>query len=170
VGIDYTLDPETHQIRRALDPDHRVGYQTGVVLLSTLSGSKGVPPSGRMISPLELPGGRMFFVGAHALATKPLAKAFDSRARELIERVDCLGGQRINGADFAVCLPGLPYVPLYVLLWAADEGDPARAVIGIDSRAHFHLDLGGVFALTNILVKRLVSEDSCYRRDSSVTP
>jgi len=45
--------------------------------------------------------------------------------------------------------------PLYVLLWRGDQEVPVRAVIGIDDRAHFHLDLAGVFALTNLLVERL---------------
>jgi len=158
VGIGYTLDPETRRIRRTGQPGHRVSYQSGVVLLTTLSGSKGVPPSGAMISPQELPGGRMFFSGAHALATKPLAEAFESQPETLIERMHFLGGKIIDGADVAMCLPGLPFVPLYLLLWEGDEDAPARAVIGIDSRAHFHLDLAGVFALTNTLVNRLVGD------------
>jgi hypothetical protein len=49
-------------------------------------------------------------------------------------------------------------LPLHVLLWAADQEFEARAVIGIDSRALFHLDLSGVFALTNLMVARLVAE------------
>ena len=158
LGIDYALDPETRRIRRTGRPDHRVSYQSGVVLLTTLSGSKGVPPSGLMISPQELPGGRMFFVGAHALATKPLAEAFESRPEALVGRMHSLGGEIINGADLAMRLPGLPFVPLYLLLWKGDEDAPARAVIGIDGRAHFHLDLAGVFALTNIMVNRLVGD------------
>jgi hypothetical protein len=159
VGIDYTLDPEARRIHRTGRPDHRVSYQSGVVLLTTLSGSKGVPPGGSMVSPQELPGGRMFFVGAHALATKLLAKAFGSRPEALVERMHSLGGKIIDGADVAMRLPGLPFVPLYLLLWERDEDAPARAVIGIDSRAHFHLDLAGVFALTNIMVNRLVSDN-----------
>jgi hypothetical protein len=158
LGFDYTIDPEKRQIQRTGQPKHRVNFQSGVVLLTTLAESKGVPPSGCMISPQELPGGRMFFTGAHALATKPIAKAFEDRPETLVERVHSLGGQRIDGADIAMRLPGLPFVPLYLLLWKGDKDIPARAVIGIDSRAYFHLDLAGVFALTNIMANRLVSD------------
>jgi hypothetical protein len=76
----------------------------------------------------------------------------------LIDRIFGLGGRMIEGADVAVQLPGLPYVPLYILLWGGDTGEDSRAVIGIDDRAHFHLDLAGVFALTNILVYRLCKD------------
>ncbi|MFH0725873.1 MAG: DUF3786 domain-containing protein [Pseudomonadota bacterium] len=160
LGLDYTIDPGKRQIRRTGRSGHRVSFQSGVVLLTTLAESKGVPPSGCMISPLELPGGRMFFTGAHALAAEPLAEAFENRPSALVERVHSLGGQLIDGADLAMRLPGLPFVPLYLLLWKGDEDAPARAVIGIDSRAHFHLDLAGVFALTNIMANRLVSDIS----------
>lgn len=154
LGIHYTIDPANRRITVANQADHRVSYQAGAVLLTTLSISKGVPPSGRMAVPQELPGGRMFFTGAHAVATEPLAKYFEKDSNQLLNRALGVGGEMIEGADIAIRLPGLPYVPLYVLFWRRDQELPARAVIGIDDRAPFHLDLAGVFALTNILVYR----------------
>ncbi|MDO9263768.1 MAG: hypothetical protein Q7U02_07370 [Desulfosalsimonadaceae bacterium] len=61
---------------------------------------------------------------------------------------------------FGVTFPDKPpsehyYVDDAGLLWRGDQEFPARAVIGIDDRAHFHLDLASIFALTNILVYRL---------------
>jgi len=155
IGIDYTIDPANQRITKTYQGNHPVSYQAGVVLLTTLATSKGVPPSGRMAVPQELPGGRMFFTGAHSLATGPLAKNFEKDSDQLIDRIFGVGGEMIEGADIAIRVPGLPYVPLYVLLWSGDQKFSARAVIGIDDRAHFHLDLAGVFALTNILVYRL---------------
>jgi hypothetical protein len=152
LGIQYTIDPTNQRIRMADNAEHPVSYQAGIVLLTTLSISKGVPPSGRMTVPQELPGGRMFFTGAHAVATGQLAKYFEKASDQLVNRALEIGGELIEGADIAVRLPGLPYVPLYILYWRGDQEIPARAVIGIDDRAHFHLDLAGVFALTNILV------------------
>jgi len=46
------------------------------------------------------------------------------------------------------------------MVGAAWKGEAGRAVIGIDDRAHFHLDLAGVFALTNILVYRLCKDQN----------
>jgi hypothetical protein len=154
LGIRYNIDPANKRITVAQKVDHRVSYQAGVVLLNTLSISKGVPPSSRMAVPEELPGGRMFFTGAHGVATGKLAEYFEKDSNQLVDRALGIGGEIIQGADIAIRLPGLPYVPLYVLFWRGDEDFSSRAVIGIDSRAHFHLDLAGVFALTNILVYR----------------
>lgn len=155
VGIDYTIDPANQRITKTNQADHSVSYQAGVVLLTTLAASVGVPPSGRMSVPQELPGGRMFFTGAHAVATGPLARSFEKDSDRLIDRALGIGGKMIEGADVAIRVPGLPYVPLYLLLWRGDQEFSARAVIGIDDRAHFHLDLAGIFALTNLLVYRL---------------
>jgi hypothetical protein len=155
IGLEYTIDPVNRRIARTRQPDHRVGFQTGVVLLTTLAFSKGVPPSNRMVVPQDLPGGRMFFTGAHTLATGPLARAFEQDPDGFIDRAVALGGEMIAGADVAFRIAGLPYVPLYLLLWHGDQECAARAVIGIDDRAHFHLDLAGLFALTNVLSFRL---------------
>lgn len=155
IGMEYIIDPINQRITRTIHADRPVSYQTGVVLLTTLASSKGVPPSGRMAVPEDLPGGRMFFTGAHAVPTGFLAKTFEKDSGQLIDRALGVGGEIIEGADVAIRVPGLPYVPLFVLLWRGDEEFSAKAVIGIDDRAHFHLDLAGVFALTNILSNRL---------------
>jgi len=158
LGCTYQVDTKARGITRREAPDHRVGYQSGVVLLHALAKSKGVPPSGRMVSPLQLTGGTLFFTGAHKLATGPLARRFAAAPEELIARAEAIGADPIDGADYAARIPGLPLLPLYVMLWAGDEHYDARAFIGIDDRALFHLALDGVFALTNILVSRLVRE------------
>lgn len=155
LGRNYQVDPRAQRITRREDPGRRVGYQSGVVLLYALAKSKGVPPSGRMVSPLELTGGTLFFTGAHKLATGPLAKRFAAAPEALIARAEAIGAEPIAGADYAARIPGLPLLPLYVMLWTGDDQFGARAFIGIDDRALFHLALDGVFALTNLLVSRL---------------
>jgi hypothetical protein len=158
LGSIYLVDPKERHISILGQDGHRVSYQTGIVLLTTLAKSMGVPPSGRMVGPQELTGGALFFTGAHALATGPLAEKYGNDPAALITRAEKLGGEIIGGADAAVRIPALPLLPLYVLLWTGDRDLNARAFIGIDDRALFHLDLSGVFALTNIMVSRLVRD------------
>ena len=162
LGVQYSIDPTNQKITILDQGDHRISYQAGVVLLTTLSLSKGVPPSGRMTVPQDLPGGRMFFTGAHAVAIDPLAQYFEKNSGQLLSRVLGIGGEIIRDAEIALRIPGLPHVPLYILFWRGDQEIPARAVIGIDDRAHFHLDLAGILALTNILVYEFcrLSEDN----------
>jgi hypothetical protein len=98
LGIQYTIDPAQQRIGMADNAEYRVSYQAGIVLLTTLSSSKGVPPSGRMAVPQELPGGRMFFTGAHAVATGQLAKYFEKDSAQLLDRAREIGGEVIEGA------------------------------------------------------------------------
>jgi hypothetical protein len=157
LGADYLVDPAARSVTLAARPDARVSFQAGLVLLTTLAQAQDLPASGVMITPGELPGGRQFFTGPHDLNTAALEKAFGRDPAGLARAARTLGGgpEEGLGADAAVRVPGLPRVPLWVLLWEGDEEFEPRAVMGIDQRAHFHLALDGVWALTNLLAARL---------------
>ncbi|MFH2126473.1 MAG: DUF3786 domain-containing protein [Pseudomonadota bacterium] len=155
---DYVINPARRSVTESLRPDHRVSYQTGLVLITTLAKAQNIPHSGRMITPGELPGGRLFFTGPHELPTKPIIERFGSDVKGFITAAGALGGRQIEeSADAAVFLPGLPRVPMWLLLWEADEEFEARAVMGIDERAHYHLALDAVWAMCNVLTGRLVT-------------
>lgn len=158
LGRSYSVDPAARQVIRLDRPQRPAGFLAGLVLLTTLANSRGVPPSGTMATPEELPGGRMFFAGPHQVPVRPLVKRFGADPAALIPAAAAIGGRAMEGADAAVALPGLPLVPMYVLIWQGDGEFEPRAVIGLDSRAHFHLSLDGVFALLHLLIHRLTKE------------
>ncbi len=158
LGRLYEVDPASRRVAEVGRPDRRLGFQTGLVLVSHLGRAIGVPPAGRLVTPQELPGGGLFFSGPHAIATASLARRFGANPAALLAAAQALGGQAHGGAaEVAVTLPGLPYLPLYVLLWLGDEEFAARAVVGLDAHAHHQLALDGIWALTNLLVERLLA-------------
>ncbi|RJX29649.1 MAG: DUF3786 domain-containing protein [Desulfarculus sp.] len=159
LGRALAVDPAQRRVWRLDQPERPVSFQSGLVLVSTLSRSRGVPPAGRLVTPQELPGGAQFFQGPHAINKKPLAKRFGRDPQGLLDRALALGGEKVEGADVAVRVPGLPMIPLYALLWAGDEEFGPRAVVGLDAYAHHHLALDGLWALTNLMVHRLVQEN-----------
>ncbi len=161
LGRNYRVDPGQRLVQDISRPGRRVSYQAGMILVTTLARAQDIPPSGRMITPQELPGGRFFYAGPHELPLAPITARFGHRPRDLRERARLLGGgpwEEVEGVDAAVMLPGLPRVPLYVLLWAQDQEFEARAVVGVDERAHFHLALDALWALCNILARRLCED------------
>ena len=158
LGREHRLEPEARRVFVPADPEHRLSYQTGMVLISTLIRSLGVPPAGRMVTPHELPGGAQFFQGPHAINNKPLAKRFGHDLAALLRAAQALGGEAFEAGDQGVRLPGLPMIPLYALVWAGDEEFGPRAVVGVDANAHHHLALDGVWALSNLMVYRLLKE------------
>ncbi|MCB2228343.1 MAG: DUF3786 domain-containing protein [Desulfarculaceae bacterium] len=154
-GRAYRVEPGARRISLLDDPERRLSYQVALVILSTLAKSLGVPPAGRMITPHELPGGAMFFQGPHAINKAPLEERFGADPELLRLAAAPLKPTPCEGGDVGLMLPGLPMIPLYVLLWGGDEEFEARAVVGLDAHAHHHLALDGVWALTNLLVSRL---------------
>lgn len=159
-GRAYRVDPAGRGVHEAGRPEHRVGFQAGMILVSHLARALGVPPAGRMVTPQELPGGSLFFTGPHAVNTRAIEARFGADPAALVRQAAALGGAASDlGGDVAVQVPGLPHLPLFVLLWAADEEFSARAVVGLDANAHHQLALDGVWALTNLLAARLCAEN-----------
>ena len=155
LGRDYLVDPAARAVTEKDRPEHRVSFQSGLVLVSALGKAMDAPPAGRMATPQELPGGGQFFSGVHAVPVAKLEERFGNDPGALLPAARKLGGGPWEGADAAAMVPGLPRIPLYVLLWGADSEFAARAVVGLDSRAHMYLALDGILALTTLLIAKL---------------
>jgi len=151
----YRVDPKKRLIVDLAHPDQRVDYNTGLVLVTHLARAEAIPPAGRMLSPAEIPGGRALLAGPHALPLEPITSLFGQHPEALVRRARELGGDRCDGADIAVCLPGLLRVPLYLLLWIADEEFPAQAVPGVDAQVLHHLNLEALISLCHLMIQRL---------------
>ncbi len=158
LGRQHLVDPVHRQVQDLSRLGVRVDYNTALVLVTHLSRGQEVPPAGRMISPAELPGGRALFAGPHALPMEPITGLFGRDPDGLVRRARELGGETYEGADVAVCLPGLPRVHLYLLLWLADEEFPAQAAPGVDANVLHHLDLDGLLSLCHLMVQRLTED------------
>jgi hypothetical protein len=156
----YLIDPAHRVVQDLSRSGKRVDYNTALVLVTHLARGQEVPPAGRMISPAELPGGRALLAGPHALPLEPITDLFGQDPEVLVRRAMELGGDQCEGADIAVCLPGLPRVPLYLLLWVADEEFPSQAAPGVDAHVLHHLDLDGLLSLSHLMVQRLTAESA----------
>jgi hypothetical protein len=107
------------------------------------------------VSERQLPGGSLFFQGPHALPLAPLLRRFGADG-EAFRRV-CLGlgGRPIEFGDAGFAFQALPFIPLAVILWIADEEFPARAGMLFDPTAADHLPLDLLLALAHAVVARL---------------
>jgi hypothetical protein len=151
----YLVDPENCRVQDLSRSETRVDYNTALVLVTHLAQAVKMLPAGRMISFNELPGGRALVAGPHALPLDLLTGRFGCNPQALAQRALELGGEEIDGADVAVRLPGLPRVPMYLMIWLADEEFSAQAVPGVDALVMHHLDLDGLLSLSHLMVQRL---------------
>lgn len=156
LGRRLRIEPAGQRILFEGDPHREVGYQRALVAVAYLCGALEAPPRGEWMAFRELPGGDAFFRGPHSLATPRLATAFGSEPRLLLEAARRLGGVPAPGADAAVDLPALPRIPLRILVWGATAEFPASATLLTDARAHLHLALDVLWALSNVAIADLV--------------
>lgn len=155
LGRPVCVIPGTRTVSWSAEAVRPVGYQRALVAVAYLTGAVEAPPKGEWVAFRGLPGGEAFFRGPHGLATPRLEKAFGSRPEDLAPAAAALGGSAVAGADAAAVLPALPRIPLQVLLWVASTEFPASAALLVDARAHLHLALDVLWALSNVAIADL---------------
>ena len=158
LGRDLLIDTKERSFLWADDKGDSVSFQEALTAISYLSNAIETEPSGEWIAFREMPGGAGFFRGPHAIATPRLEQRFGDTPQGLIEAVKILGGKMAEGGDAAASLFALPRVPLLIILWGKDDIEPARATMLTDRRAHLHMPLDVIWALTNIAIGKIVSK------------
>jgi Domain of unknown function (DUF3786) len=152
----YFCRPEEATIRLQEDPERSPSFQICLVLLMYLLKAQPIPFSGRKITEKEIPGGQLFFQGPHALFKKPLENHFGQDPGAFLEAGLSWGGQSTGQGDASFELLALPRIPLEYILYARDEEFSAQLVITFDSTIHLHLPLDAIWALVNLIGRRLL--------------
>jgi hypothetical protein len=119
----------------------RLGYFSRLSILLYLTSAKNIPFSGRLVQPVNLKGGHIFFRGTHILPLDKLALKYGNDAGGFLKRGTALGGRQMNHGDVSVQLFPFPRIPVVVILWQEDEEFPPRTDLLFDSTCEFHLAL-----------------------------
>jgi len=144
-GMDIFIDPRERRIfgdapEAGLLLD-RLGYFSRLSILFYLTSAKNIPFSGRLVQPVNLKGGHIFFRGTHILPLDKLALKYGNDAGGFLKRGTALGGKQMNYGDVSVQLFPFPRIPVVVILWQEDEEFPPRTDLLFDSTCEFHLAL-----------------------------
>jgi hypothetical protein len=159
------LDPEARTVAwsagSVLRHDKPPKRDLALLVLEYLANAVDVPPSGRWVSPKELPNGAFFFRGPHEVPAEMIARRFGDSPSQFLEKSATLGGVSVPTgpdcpADAASRFRVLPRIDVLILLWAADDEFPARASILFDSTIADRLALDGVLLLAMVLVLELI--------------
>lgn len=97
-----------------------------------------------------------FFQGPHELRLGPLLTRFGSDAQGFKDAAESLGGKNLDLADVSYCIPALPKVPLYYLLWEGDEEFEPRISVLFDRSVEKHLSADAIWGLVNLVSEALV--------------
>jgi hypothetical protein len=144
-GMDLSVAPENKSIySEAPYADlllNRLGYFSRLSIPFYLTSAMDIPLTGRLVQPVNVKGGNIFFRGTHVLPLDKLALKYGNDKAGFLKRGTDLGGMQMNYGDASVKLFPFPRLPVVLILWQEDDEFPSRADILFDSTCEFHLAL-----------------------------
>ncbi len=151
----YAVDPAARRISSLPDRADVRDADMPRLLLHYLCRGQRIEPSGRLISPLELPSGAAFYRGPHGLPTEALAVRFGNDPEGFLRATRALGGRPAAFGDVSAELTTFPDLPITCVIWLEDDEFPARAAYLVDAVLEYQLPLDVILALINIVVRRM---------------
>ncbi|MBI4844186.1 MAG: DUF3786 domain-containing protein [Nitrospirae bacterium] len=126
----------------------RLGYFSRLSIIWYLVKFKDLPPSGKLIKPVNLKGGELFFRGSHILPLDKLAGKYSSDAAAFLSKGEELGGEKLNYGDASLRLYPFPKFSVELILWKEDEEFQARLDLLLDSNSELQLPLDIIWSIS----------------------
>jgi len=153
---DFYIQPETKTIHGS-DPTgdfilKRYGYFFTHSCLWYLIHAKDLSLTERLIKPVNIPGGEMFFRGSHVLPLDNLADKYGADRDNFLKRGKELCAKILPYGDTSVKLLPMPRIPVILILWLKDEEFPPRADLLLDSTCEMQLPLDIIWSISMLSV------------------
>jgi hypothetical protein len=148
-GMDFHVNPCEMMISCPSGPDTLfLGKLRDFFRLSVLwymSNAKDIPPTGRLIRPVDVKGGHRFTTGTHVLPVDVIAEKYSRDKEGYIRKGKQYGAEVLTGlGDAFLRFYPLPRVPVTMILWLEDEEFPPRVDLFFDSTCEFQLALSDI--------------------------
>ena len=132
----------------------RLGYFFNLSALWYLVTAKDIPLTGRLVKPMNLKGGQLFFRGTHLLPLDAVAGKYGNDLPGFLTKGKALGGSRSDYGDASIRLLPLPRIPVVLILWRGNEEFPPRGDLLLDSTCELQIPLDIIWsiAMTSLLV------------------
>jgi hypothetical protein len=114
--------------------------------------AKDIPLTERLIKPVNIKGGEMFFRGSHALPLDNMAKKYGDDKEAFIKRGEELCAEVLDYGDTSLKLLPMPRIPVTLILWLEDEEFPPRADLLLDSSCELQLPLDILWSIAMLSV------------------
>ncbi len=150
-GREFSVSPGGKKLE-SLSPGsegflQKLGYFFRLSLVGYLTSGKDVALAGKLVSPLNMKSGQLFFRGSHVLPLDRIAEKYSSDKEGFLKRGEELGGERLEYGDASFELRPLPRVPVVLILWLADDEFPARADLLLDTSSEIQLPVDVIWAV-----------------------
>jgi hypothetical protein len=130
----------------------RLGYFFNFSALCYLTMAKDTMVTRRLVKPVNMKSGQLFFRGSHVLPLDRLAQKFGNEMDGFLKRGADLGGERLSYGDASLRLLPLPRVPVVLILWREDEEFPPRADLLFDSSVEIQLPIDVIWSIAMLSV------------------
>lgn len=113
--------------------------------------------SGELIGVRELKDAH-FFQGPHAIDVSSLLKQFGNNIEGFKIAAKALEGSPVKMADAAFRLMAFPKIPIYYLLWTADDEYSPRVSVLFDRSIESHLTADAIWGLIRLVTDSLLAQ------------
>ena len=150
-GKDFSVSPRERKIF-GHSPDseiflQRLGYFFRLSVIGYLAIAKDVFPTGRLVNPVNMKSGQLFFRGSHVLPLDRVAEKYGNNRDGFLKRGEELGGERLGYGDASMRLLSLSRVAVVPILWTTDDEFPARADLLFDSSCEVQLPIDVIWSI-----------------------
>jgi hypothetical protein len=156
--IDFSVIPEEKIIKGATHQGETIIKKYSYFFIHSclwyLINAKDIPLTGRLIKPVNIKGGEMFFRGSHVLPLDNMAKKYGDDKEAFIKKGEELCAEVLDYGDASLKILPMPRIPVTLILWLKDEEFPPRADLLLDSTYELQLPLDILWsiAMLSILV------------------
>ena len=126
-----------------------------LVVLVYLLNVTDAPLTGDKISASDLKDAH-FFQGPHTLKTAALLEMYGQNLAGFREAAEHLGGGQLDLADAAFMFLPLPKIPVYYLLWEADDEFDANMSVLFDRSIERHLTADAIWGTVQLVSNMLL--------------
>ncbi len=155
-GRDFFISPKEKRIFSDAGEDEfflkKPGYFFRQSVLGYLGLSKKVMLSGKLINPVNMKSGQLFFRGTHVLPLGGLAQKYGTDREAFLRKGDEYGAERAEYGDASVTLHPFPNVPVALILWLSDEEFEARANILFNSSVEDQMPIDVLWSIAMLTV------------------
>ncbi|MEW6116191.1 MAG: DUF3786 domain-containing protein [Nitrospirota bacterium] len=150
-GKDFLISPKEGKITSEA-PDsalflNRLAYFFRLSVPWYLVSAKDIALSGKLVAPVNLTGGQLFFRGSHVLPLDKVAEKYRNDREGFLKKGAHFDGIQAGYGDASFTLFPVPRVPVTVILWLADEEFPPRVDILFDSTCELQLPLDIIWSI-----------------------
>ena len=130
----------------------KLGDYSRLSALWYLVNARNIVFSNKMIRPGNLKGGGIYSKGTHVLPLDRIADKYSNDIEGFIQRGNELGCEELVYGDASIKLYPFPRVPIFIILWKADDEFASRLDLLLDASCELHLPVDIIWSTAMMTV------------------